>query len=70
MKTSYQKNNLTLLLCLKLQVSQVLTGDSPGALQSGPPGLPGRSLVQVGDVEAAQLHGRTGYQGLDEQFFS
>ena len=44
--------------------------DSPGALQSVPPGLSGRGLVQVRDEEAAQLHGRAGDQRLDVELLS
>ena len=44
--------------------------NSPGVLESVPPGLPGRGLVQVGDEEAAQLHGGARDQGLDEQLLA
>ena len=43
---------------------------SPCVLQSVPPGLPRRCLVQVGDEEDAQLHGGARDQGLDEQLLS
>ena len=43
---------------------------SPGVLESVPPCLPGRGLVQVGDEEAAQLHGGARDQGLDEQLLA
>ena len=67
---SFKSSLFSLSLFQTVKSPAIIVFYSPCALESVPPGLPGRGLVQVGDEEAAQLHSGARDQGLDEQLLS